>query len=75
MRASLVLLIAAIVALLGCAVASADEGGSVADSETLTGSVVLRQPAALPAGSLLTVTLAEVSLADAPAVPPSQTQF
>ena len=75
MRASLVLLIAAIVSLLGCAGASADEGGSVADSETLTGSVVLRQSAALPVGSLLTVTLEDVSLADAPAVTLAQTQF
>ena len=75
MRTSLVLVITVIVALFGCAVAGADPGGSVADSQTLTGSVVLREPAALPAGMLLAVTLEDVSLADAPAVTLAQTQF
>ena len=75
MRAGLVLLIAAIVSLIGCAGAGADPGGPVTDSETWNGSVVLRQPATLPLGSLLTVTLEDVSLADAPAVTLAQTQF
>ena len=47
----------------------------MADYATLSGSVVLREPAALPAGTLLTVTLEDVSLADAPAVIVGQTQF
>ncbi|MFN8070259.1 MAG: META domain-containing protein [Mycobacterium sp.] len=75
MRTSLVLLIAAFVALIGCAAAGADPGGSVADSETLNGTVVLRLPALLPPGSLLTVTLEDVSLADAPAQTIAQTQI
>ena len=75
MRTGLVLVLAAIVALLGCGAAGAEPGGSVADSATLNGSVVLRQPAVLPAGTLLTVTLEDVSLADAPAVILGQTQF
>lgn len=75
MRPSLVLLIAALFALFGCAGAGADPGGSAADSETLNGTVVLRQPAQLPPGSLLTVTLEDVSLADAPAATIAQTQI
>ena len=75
MRTSLVLLIVALFALFGCATAGADEGDPVADSQTLNGSVVLRDPAALPVGALLTVTLEDVSLADAPAVTLAQTQF
>ena len=75
MRTRLILLIAAVLSLFGCATAGADEGDSVADSQTLTGTVVLREPAALRAGTLLTVTLEDVSLADAPAVTLAQTQF
>ena len=75
MRTSFVVLIVAVLALLGCATAGADEGDPVADAQTLNGSVVLRDPAALPAGALLTVTLEDVSLADAPAVTLAQTQF
>jgi putative lipoprotein len=71
MRMSLGLLIAAVLSLFACAAAGADEG----DSRTLTGSVVLREPAALPAGTVLTVTLEDVSLADAPSVTLAQTQF
>ena len=44
------------------------------DFLTLTGSVTLRQPARLPADALLTVTLEDVSRADAPAVTLAQTQ-
>jgi putative lipoprotein len=75
MRTSLALVLTAIIALFGCAGAGADPGGSVADSATLSGSVVLREPAVLPAGTLVTVTLEDVSLADAPAVIVGQTQF
>ena len=71
MRTSLGLLIAAVLSLFGCAAAGADEG----DSLTLTGSVVLREPGPLPVGTLLTVTLEDVSLADAPAMTLAQTQF
>jgi len=71
MRTSLGLLIAAVLSLVTCAAAGADEG----DFRTLAGSVVLRQPAALPAGTVLTVTLEDVSLADAPAVTLAQNQF
>jgi putative lipoprotein len=71
----LIAALAALAALFGCAGAGADPGGSVADSETLNGTIVLRQPAALPSGSLLTVTLEDVSLADAPAVTIAQTQI
>jgi len=74
-RTSFVLVITAIVALFGCVVAGADPGDSAADSATLSGTVVLRPPAVLPAGTLLTVTLEDVSLADAPAVVVGQTQF
>ena len=75
MRTTVVLVITVVVAMFGCAAAGADPGDSVADSATLSGSVVLRQPAVLPAGTLLTVTLEDVSLADAPAVIVGQTQF
>jgi len=76
MRTTLLFLITAVLSLIGCASASADEGGgSLADSVTVKGSVVLRDPVALPVGTLLTVTLEDVSLADAPAVTLAQTQF
>jgi putative lipoprotein len=75
MRTSLVVLIAAIVALFGCADAGADPGGSAADPETLNGTVVLRQPDVVPPDSLLTVTLEDVSLADTPATTIAQTQI
>ena len=47
----------------------------MADAETLSGSVVLREPAALPAGPLLTVTLEDVSPADAAAVTLAHKRF
>jgi len=75
MRTSFALVIVAIVALFGCGNAGADPDDSVVDYATLSGSVVLQQPAVLPAGTLLTVTLEDVSLADAPAVIVGQTQF
>ena len=75
MRTTLVLVLTAIIALFGCAGAGADPGDSVADYATLSGTVVRREPARLPVGTLLTVTLEDVSLADAPAVIVGQTQF
>jgi putative lipoprotein len=74
MRTALIVLVAAILSLLGCATASGDAGGSVPDFLTLTGSVALRQPVTLPSDALLTVTLEDVSRADAPAVTLAQTQ-
>lgn len=74
MRTAVVLLVAAILLLLGCATASGDERSPVPDFLTLTGAVALRQPAELPADALLTVTLEDVSRADAPAVTLAQTQ-
>ena len=74
MRTALVVLVAALLSLLGCATAHGDEGAPVPDFLTLTGSVTLRQPARLPADALLTVTLEDVSRADAPAVTLAQTQ-
>ncbi|MGV1087260.1 MAG: META domain-containing protein [Mycobacterium sp.] len=71
----LLLPILAAVSLIGCAMASADEGATPPDSLTFSGSVVVREPVALPAGSLLTVTLEDVSRADAPSVTIAQTQF
>lgn len=75
MRTTLALVSVAILALFGCAIAGADDRDPLADSATLNGAVVLRQPAALPDGTLLTVILEDVSLADAPAVTLAQTQF
>ena len=74
MRTALVLLVVAMLSLLGCATASGDEGEVVPDFLTLTGSVDLRQAATLPTDALLTVTLEDVSRADAPAVTLAQTQ-
>lgn len=62
--------------LLGGAAAHADEGdGSPADWATVNGSVALRDPVALPPGTLLTVILEDVSRADVPAVMLAQTQL
>lgn len=71
MRTMILVLIVSLWPLIGGSSAGADEG----DSTTLAGSVVLRDPAALPPGALLTVALEDVSLADAPAVTLAQTQF
>lgn len=75
MRAGLVILIMSVVAMLGCASAAADPQGPVPDSLTLTGSATYRERIALPPDALLTVTLEDVSLADAPAVTLAQTQI
>lgn len=74
MRTALALLIAMVLSLFGCATAHGDQGDPVPDFLTLTGTVTLRQPAELPADALLTVTLEDVSRADAPAVTLAQTQ-
>lgn len=73
MRFLLPLLVA--VSLIGCATAGADEGATPTDSLTFSGSVVVREPVTLPLGSVLTVTLEDVSRADAPAVTIAQTQI
>ncbi|MFM9034941.1 MAG: YbaY family lipoprotein [Mycobacterium sp.] len=74
MRATLVSLMLAVLALIGCAAAGADEGDPVPDSATLTGTVVHLERIALPPDAVLTVTLEDVSLADAPAVTLGQTE-
>ena len=50
-------------------------GGDEPEMLTRTGTVVYREPSAPPADALLTVTLEDVSLADAPAVTLGQAQF
>jgi putative lipoprotein len=50
-------------------------GGDEPEMLTLTGTVVYREPSASPADALLTVTLEDVSRADAPAVTLGQAQF
>lgn len=74
MRAGLVALIVGVLAMLGCAGAGADPSGPIPDSRTLTGSATYRERIALPPDALLTVTLEDVSRADAPAVTLAQTQ-
>lgn len=74
LRTSLVLLLLGGLAILGCGSAGADEGGPVPGSLALTGSVLYRERMALPPDAVLTVTLEDVSLADAPAVTLGQTQ-
>lgn len=77
-RRGLAALVAAAVGLtLGIALAAdagADEGTPVPDSLTLTGSAVFEDGVVLPAGALLTVTLEDISRADAPAGTLGQTQ-
>lgn len=75
MRTGLIHVIVAVLALLGCATAGADEGGPVPDSLELTGTVVHLERIALPPDAVLTVTLEDVSRADAPAVILGQTQI
>ena len=71
MRISLLVVLASVLAMLGAPAA----GGDPDDVLTLTGSVVYAQPVTPPAEALLTVTLEDVSRADAPAVTLSQTQI
>lgn len=67
MRAGVVVLVLGVLAVLGAPAASGD------DTLTFSGTVVLAQPGALPSGAVLTVTLEDVSRADAPAVTLAQT--
>ncbi|MBU3750965.1 MAG: META domain-containing protein [Mycobacterium sp.] len=71
MRIRLVVALAVILSMIGSAAAGADEGEML----TLTGSVVYGPTGAPPADGVLTVTLEDVSLADAPSVTLGQTQF
>lgn len=63
----LALLLAGVLTMLGCADAGADE------ALTLSGTVSYRERIALPPDAALTVTIEDVSLADAPAVVLGQT--
>jgi putative lipoprotein len=69
MRTGLALVVLAVLAMLG-----AGPAGAI-DPVSLGGMVTLEQPAEFPAGSVLAVTLEDVSLADAPAVTVAQTQI
>jgi len=75
MRTTLVLLMAAVLAVIGAGSAHSDEGAPMPGSLTLTGTVIGADPDALPTGADLTVTLEDVSLADAPAVQLALTRF
>lgn len=72
-RTVLPFLIAAALALIGCGSAGADEGEPMTDSRTFTGAVTYRERMALPHDAVLTVTLEDVSMADAPATTLAQT--
>lgn len=62
--------------LLAVALATSCPAVAVGDTDsTLTGTVVLREPATLPADAVLAVTVEDVSRADAPAVRLAQTRF
>jgi putative lipoprotein len=65
---------AAVMWTAGCASASSDESGPMPESLTLTGAATYRERIALPPEAVLTVTVEDVSLADAPAVTLAQTQ-
>ena len=69
------MLIATVLSLFGCASASADEGGALPDTLTLSGSVIYRERMALPPDAVVTVTLEDISRADAPAITLGQTSF
>lgn len=74
MRTALVVLVAGILSMIGAGTGGADPGDPPPDLLTLTGTVTLLEPGLLPADGLLTVTLEDVSRADAPAVTLAQTQ-
>ena len=79
MRRVLVALVLGVLALIGAGTASGDDAPAspdipVPDSLTITGSAVLADPAALPQGALLIVTLEDTSRADAPALIIGQAQ-
>lgn len=69
-RAGFVVLILGLLAFAGSGAAHGDD-----DSPTLTGTAILGVPGDLPVGALLTVTLSDVSRADAPAITLGQTQL
>lgn len=71
MRRSLLVAMVGVLAIAGAPSAGGDEPEVL----TLTGTVVYREPSAPPADALLTVTLEDVSRADAPAVTLGQAQF
>jgi putative lipoprotein len=68
------ILLVAMVGVLAI-VGAPSAGGDEPEMLTLTGTVVYSEPSAPPADALLTVTLEDVSLADAPAVTLGQAQF
>jgi putative lipoprotein len=68
------ILLVAMVGVLAI-VGAPSAGGDEPEMLMLTGTVVYREPSAPPADALLTVTLEDVSLADAPAVTLGQAQF
>jgi putative lipoprotein len=70
-RKSLLVAMVGVLAIVGAPSAGGDEPEVL----TLTGTVVYREPSAPPADALLTVTLEDVSRADAPAVTLGQAQF
>lgn len=74
MRTALVVLMAGILSMIAAGPAGAEPGDPPPDLLTLTGLVTLAEPAPLPADALLTVTLEDVSRADAPAVTLAQSQ-
>ncbi len=67
MRAGLIALIIVVVSLSASVTANGE------DSLTLGGSVVTSEPVTFPDGAILTITIEDVSLADAPAVTLAQT--
>lgn len=69
MRMGLIVLITGVLSFIGSGTASGDD-----DLLTLNGSAVFQTQGELPAGSVLTVTLEDVSRADAPAVTLGQVQ-
>ena len=71
MRRSLLIAMVGVLAIAGAPGAGGDEPEML----TLTGTVVYRDPSAPPADAVLTVTLEDVSRADAPAVTLGQAQF
>lgn len=75
MRTGFVCLIVAVLALLGCPAAGADDTEPAPDSGVLTGTAVHRERIALPPDAVLTVTLEDVSLADAAALTVGQTRI
>ena len=70
MRKALFLVVAAIVTSIGLAGCQSDPQPQleVSSTQTINGTVSYRERIALPEGALVTVTLEDISLADAPAL-------